>query len=246
VLYAQLLVLQNEWNKNSSDSNSQYFIGLTWSTYMWTIISLFGALTNFINICVFLHPKLTDPSYRYMLSNSITNFFYLIFLFMDAIFVVCLNCLSSQTYFAALYSIAIDGYFTSCLAIYRILIDITLSVRTLRILKNKKWLEKVSHTWIMAFWFFFSLIFYAPQAFAYAIYTWQSSLYGTLLLYYADFNDFGNTLVYVVISNVETSIRLFLAVVVLSVINFLNVIEFRKRFQRKIFKNPPTSLIPCI
>lgn len=222
--------MNNEVINSSSNSSDSDFIGLTWSTYIWTIISLFGVLTNFINTCVLLSPKFTNSSYRYMLSNSITNFVYLSFLFMGAFFVACQNCLSSQTFFAACYTISIDTYFTSCLAFYRILVDITLAIRTLRILKNKKWLEKVSYKWILVCWFLFALIFYSPQPFSLNIYSWQNSMYGSIVLYYTDHNDFGESLVFKHITNVQTSIRLFCAVVVLSAINFLNVIEFKKRF----------------
>lgn len=223
-------------NINSSNNNtdSENFIGLKWSSYMWIIISLLGIITNFINICVFLNPKLKDISYNYMLSNSITTFFYLIFLFMDSFFVVCINCQSSQTYFASIYNILINGYFTSCLAIFRILTDVTLSVRTLQILKNKKWLEKVSYKWILTIWFVFSLIFYAPQVFAYDICAKQSSIQS----YYMVLNNFGRTIYYVIITNIETSIRLFLAVIVLGAVNVLNVVEFKKRFNHGIFKSP--------
>lgn len=226
-------------NETNKSFNVEYFIGLKWSAYMGPIISLLGILTNFINICIFLNPKLDETSYRYMLSNSITNLLYLVFIFMATFFVGCLNCLSSQTYFAEFYRIFINDYFTSCLAIFRILIDITLSVRTLRVLKNKKWLENISYKWILIFWFLFSLIFYVPVAFAYAIYSMmsQSPIYGSIQLFYADVNDFGNSLAYVVISNIETSVRLFLAVVVLSTVNVLNVIEFRRRFCHGVFKN---------
>jgi hypothetical protein len=193
-------------------------------------------LTNSIDISVFLNSRLKEASYRFMLSTSITNVFYLLLAFPDIYLSDCLDLKSSQTYFAAFFQIAIDTYLTSCLAIFRILVDVTLSLHTFRILINKNWFDQISNKHVLVILFATSLLYFAQEPFAYAILEVVNGPNNTNHVHLALPNDFGNSLTYKWISILQYSNRIFMAVVVLTIVNVLNVFEFKKRFRLKINK----------
>lgn len=228
---------------NNTTANSSFLItvsndGLSWPLLIRSIITPCGVLTNFINICIFISPKLKDISYKYMLVNSITNFFYLVFCFMGLFFSSCINvnCHSSQTLFATIYTISIINYFTSSLAIFRILIEVTLSLHTYCILTQQKWLTKVSYKLILLILFIISLLFYLEQLFAYSIVTIMSDDDEQRSVVYTSVdNSFGTSALGKSIAVVQFSVRLFLVVVVLTLLNIMNVVQFVRRFgHRKI------------
>lgn len=154
---------------NESQFEIPTYTGLTWDLYLKPVMCLFGMATNLINISVFLSPNLKDTCYRYMLANSINNFMYLSFNLIATFFIYCNNCPSSQTYIAALYAISIVEYFTSCLAIYRISVEIVLSFQTYSILTKRNGLSKISYKLILTILFIASLFYYIQLTFAYTI-----------------------------------------------------------------------------
>jgi len=203
---------------------------LTWDLILRLVVLAIGMLTNTINIAVFLNKKLKDESYKYMLSNSITNFLYLSVTFIGVFLYNCTYCPSSQTYGAVIYSIGIIFYFSSCLAIFRIVVEIALSVRTYLILTNKSF-ERFNYKNILAILLFISLLYYGQQPFAYGV----GELSGPedQVLYTAKANQFGNSPFAKTLIIVQFSVRIFLAVVVLSTVNCFSVIEFKKKLDAR-------------
>jgi hypothetical protein len=214
-------------------TTQQTSTSLSWTS--WTQLSelLFGVLTNFANILVFLNPKLKDTSYTYMLVISITNLSYQGFLFVSTLFNSCVTCATYRSYFSALYNIAITSYFTSSLAIYRIAIECTLSFHTYCVLTRKNWTSRVSSKLILASLFVASLVIYAQLPFTSSIVSFSTNHNGTTTRFFSQSTDFGRSVLAKTIAIVNTSVRLFLAVIVLTILNVLNVIEFRKRFKSR-------------
>jgi hypothetical protein len=121
-------------------------IGFTWATISRTTVIAFSILTNFINITVFVHPKLKDPSYTYMLVIAVANFFYSSFSFISNVTTYCVTCLTYNTYFSSLFSIYFANYASAFLAFFRITVECTLSLNTLYILTNNSSFRLLSLT----------------------------------------------------------------------------------------------------
>lgn len=225
---------QTIYNNNSTAST------ITTNNFNWfsicrVFVTSFGTFTNFLNILVFLNHKLKDTSYTYMLSNSISNFMYLALAFLSTIFMSCTSCVTYKTYFAAFFQAYIAGYCSSVLAFYRITVEILLSFHTYCILINQYWLRVVSYRVYLILLFILSTIIYAYSPFNQQIVvTWDSNQFE--YLYSALTSNFGINGAGKNLGIVIMFIRLGLVVVVLTLLNVMNVIEFRRRFNNNIQK----------
>lgn len=140
-----------------------------------------------------------------------------------------------------IFKIIIDNYFTSCLAIFVILIEINLSIQRLLILKNTTLcIINQDYKIITFILFLFALIYYLPQLFIQNIlstrYISKNNTNTSMIrVSYSLVNTkFGNSLAgnYIPIS--LTIIRIILGTIVLTFINIINVIEIKKIFSNKI------------
>lgn len=214
--------------------------GFNWQNYLAVFVSGFGLFTNLINIAVFSNRRLKDTNYRYLFSKSMANLFYLSFSFLNEFFKNCTGCDSTKTFFANLYVITITSYLAYCLAIFRILVEVTLSIRTFCHLENNfAWFNKIPYKFTITTLFAVSLLYYAQKPFAYVILSVSSEENS----YYTVFNDFGKSETFSILSIVQQAVRIFLAVVLLTLINAVNLIKFRKRFNnlRVGFTLEPTT-----
>lgn len=222
--YNLSMIEMNETNSTSSNSSSA--IGLKWNLAFRLAVLGFGLVTNIINVLAFLSPKLKDTCYKYMLATTLNNLIYLIINVMGILFYYCLNCSSSQTYFAAVYSIAASLYLSNCTSVMRILLDVTISLRTYFILINKN-LEWLSYKIVLVILMCISLLYYAQIPFSYSPSTVD------FVTYSVHSNTFGSSTLNRWLIIGQYIVRMGLAVVVLSIVNVLNLIQFRKRYQRR-------------
>lgn len=211
----------------TNDSNMlTRFINL----YILSTVCFFGAIANFLNILVFINKTMKDISFKYMLALSISDFFYLCFSSFGYV-VLCKDCPLNGHYFIELYEIIIDDYFTSCLAIFNILIDIVLSVQRLLLLSNRP-LRNESYKYLITIIFIISLIYYMPVLFFKSV---DSSIKNDtycnskFLVYEANPTQFGSSFSAEIIAIVLTLIRITLGFFVLNLINILNVVIYKKR-----------------
>lgn len=200
---------------------------LDYYTCIRFIILPFGMFTNFVNICVFVNPKLKDVNYTYMLAMSCSNLLYGTFFFFIALFDFCNSCATYNSYGYALYQ-QIIYYLVYVLGIFRILTDITLSLNTYYILKNTTWLHQISAKLILAVVFSISCVFYADRAFLF--YINASNNTQGVLTYSLASTDYGKSQIAPKISILENSLRIFCVVIVLLILNSVNANQFRKRF----------------
>ena len=117
-----------------------------------------------VNITVFLNSEMKDFSFKYMLASSFADFLYLglsTFSFIG----LCNDCALHNNFLTQVYQIWIGDYLTSCLAIFSIFVEITLSVNRYLILKNRKNIKKINHVLVIFFLFLLSLGYYLPILF---------------------------------------------------------------------------------
>lgn len=222
---------------NSSEPLNQYgFAGFTWQTYCSLVICLFGVLTNLINISVLSNSKLKDPSYSYLLAKSVIDLIYLSLAFVNQIVNYCFECAWSQTYWANLYGFAIGVYLMPCLVIFRLLIENIVSVYIYLILSNRiRLINRVSYKLAIFLSFTFSVLFYAQRPFSVYIASNDD------LVYYYKYTDFGLSRAYRIISISQSLVRISLSVILLTIVNILNLIRFKKRFKSGLIR---TVFIP--
>lgn len=222
---------------NNTTDYKNYPSLFTWTSHLRAILCTFGILTNILNMTVFLNTKLKDPSYKYMLAKSISNVVYLTIAFSVLFFVYCSDCSSSRSYMAAFYSIGSYLFLASSLQLFRVSIEVFLSLQIYLTLANRNRSlsnnnNKLSRKSILAMLFILSLLVYSQQYFAYVIVESHDPDDG-LVVYRVKLSEFGRSTVGKTLAITATSLRLFLAIIVLTILNILNVIEFRKRFANR-------------
>jgi hypothetical protein len=207
----------------------------TWSALSKLIVASFSVLTDLINITVFVHPKLKDTSYKYMLAISITHFFYSLNALMLTITFSCTTCSLIGSFFAAFVLSYLTQFVPSILTLFRTFSECTIALYTYCVLTNRnRFVERVNS--------FKLVIFPAHSLIAVAIVSYQ--LFGISIgssvdkngntQYSRIQNSFALTQLYSIVSIVTLSIWLSLVAFVLTFLNILNVIEFRKRYNTRI------------
>jgi hypothetical protein len=212
-----------------------------WGYLVLPCISIFGFITNLLNIAVLLNKKMKDVSFRYLLATSISDCFYLTIA--SYIFIYeCKDCPFHNTYFTQFFDIVIAHYISACLAIFNILTDIILSFIRYSVLKNKDYLQPKHYFLVIVSIFIISFLFYSPPLFfkiiTPIIYQNQTSISSSDYIQYTQVKtSIGSTQFGKVTPIVLSSVRIFLAIFVLTGINILNVIEFRKRYSSHRIRN---------
>ena len=196
------------------------------------IIALLGLLTNGLNVFIFLNKTMKDLSFKILLVSSITDCIYLI-LASTYFLKFCTTCQIKTSLYMQFYLIIVDDYMTSCLAFYCTLLDVLLSIQRYSVLSsNQSFTKKINYKRVMFILFFISLLFYVPVLF----------LNNIKITKYNDGNisysiDESNDLPFSAktANLILTTVRIFLALVILSIINIINVMNFSKRFKNKVF-----------
>lgn len=215
------------------------------------IITLFGLVSNFINIIVFSNSKLKDSSYRLMLADSVIHFVYLVFTGCGAAFYCVSICEVTSSYANKFFQLYFTDYLTSSLAIYSIFVEIYLSLQRLFIISNKKTLQNLSHKIVLSILFVLSLLFYMPNIFLKNIVSVERgvsiqsidvnvSYSNKTVSFSLTTSIFGKSIYGKIIPVILTSIRIFLSIIVLSLINILTAIKFKKHFNRKYYLKAAT------
>lgn len=213
--------------------------GLTWDLIVRIVFAFFGILANLVNLAVFLSPKLQDITYKYMLINTVFNLIYLVLSLCSVFYYYCSTCASSQTYAAAVFSLLLTFYLLDCLKLLHVLIQITISMRIYFILINKNTtIISTSYKLVTFIIICISLVFFLQEPFSFYIANFNNT--GS---YYIDTNSFGNSITGKALILAQFAIRILLAVFVLSGINALNVIEFKKRYNGSVI-NKSISVQP--
>lgn len=219
----------NQSNTTAITPIVSVYAGFSWSGYVRISLSLFGFFFNTINIFAFLSSILKDTSYKYMLAKSVASWIYLALTLTTEFIAYCVNCDWSLSYLSKFWTIAIGVYFLSCLAFFRILIDITLSLYTYLILVNKTWTKKYIYLVILVGEFVFSILFNLQKPFTYSVIQapGQSGFANA-------FTQFGQSDFNKILNIFQSLFKIFLAVILLAIINMANLILFRRRFNDRV------------
>ena len=137
-------------------------------------VSMFiSIVASFINLIVFAHKNLRQNhfTYNFLLCMSVADFTYSTSLIIWRYFWrYCqpspLMCGSSVQYFSQVLSIGIETYFTSCLAIFSIFLEIFLNAQRYFLISNKKYLRDVTAIKAVPIIAVISLIYYLPLLFS--------------------------------------------------------------------------------
>lgn len=210
-------------------ASNQPFSGFTWQGYLRSVICVMGLLTNGINMAVFVNPQLKETSYRFMLSKSAANFLYLAVSFVNEFLVYCVNCGFSTTYLAVLYIITMYVYSIGTLSIYRAFIENMILLHTFCILTNKNWTRKISAILIILVLFVLACAYNVPKLFAYSIQKTPGQE-----TFYVSSTEFGTSATNKSLVIGQTLFKIVLTSITLPIINFLNMILFRRRFKNRV------------
>lgn len=201
-----------------------------WSGYVRASISLIGIITNTVNISVFLNGELKNTSYKLMMVKSVANLLYLLIASINEMIAFCSNCVWRSYYLTVFYSFAFSLCLAVILAIFRILVEITLSIYILCLLINKPWTRKHIWIWILIGLAVLSFGIYCQKPFIFNIvqvvpgenvYKLVSTNLGL-----SNAND--------VLTVVQTFIRIFLSVIVLSTVNLINLYFYKRRYKDRV------------
>jgi hypothetical protein len=203
-------------------------------------IRIFGVLTNFINIIILRDKKFKDKTFKYLFYYSISEFVYLFFLCILTIPYCGNYCYDSLKYslISQLLRLYIDQYFTSCLAVFSITIEITISLQRYLIVSNKNFCKMIkdgSPLKISCFLLLLSLLFYLPIAIIEKV----KRKYPNKNLYELDMG--GEVDQYY--TYVTVIIRGPIFTLVLTFINLLTLIKFKEQMYKKTAIKSNTSNI---
>lgn len=214
-------------NSSGKEELTFSFDQLAVKDFLGIVITSFGTITNLFNSLVFVKTtRFKDMRYKYLLVKSITKLVYMAFSLTSALLTNCTLCPSSHSYFSIVYSIAVSYYFISCLAIFRMLIEIVLSIHTYFVL-IKRVVFRVSFKAMLAVLFTISVLFYAQKPFGYTIVQVNN---GNTTFYNLAYTSFYFSTINTVFNISQATVRIFLVGFVLT---FMNVLDF-KEFKRWI------------
>lgn len=197
-------------------------------------VCLFGLIANGLNIAVFLNPKMKDPTFKYMLAISISNFFYTGFL-SYGFFIYCDTCSLNKSYGTQVFKILINNYLSSSLAIFSNLNEIYLSIQRFFILTNKTLLQSISYKLVLLIIFIIASLYYINVLFCYDIVAYEFIYDNTIVFtsYSTALSDYSRSDFGKIMTVTFVFFRIILSTVVLLTINTINLYHFRKRFRKK-------------
>jgi hypothetical protein len=146
----------------------------TWYTFVAPIICIVSFILNIVNVNVLDRMKQANKIYYYMYIKSIVNSIYLLI----SIFVFMIKCGQfcdiDNTYFSKLYHLYFFIYLISCLGLFDLFIEISISLNRFFTITNKHFQNhhiknNFNSNMILLFLLFYSFLFHSPYLFAYQI-----------------------------------------------------------------------------
>ncbi len=113
-------------------------------TFVLPCVCLFSLLTNTINILVFKSIKSRNVIYKYMLANSMFDQAYLLTVFFVFVIRCGQFCDYENSYFAQFYAVYIYMYAANSLALFCILLEISILVQRYMHLTSKDYFKRIN------------------------------------------------------------------------------------------------------
>ena len=205
------------------------------------VICILGVLTNSLNAAVFIHPKMKDISFRYLLAISLGEILYL---GMESVIFAnnCEDCELKKSYSYQIYYIYLTDYLCRVIALFIIFCEVFLSIQRFMVLLNKEFLNKKSVYYLFFSLLAISFLIYMPANFMDRIVLIENINKNlTIQGYIHERNEFGQSLTGKAIFITITMIRATLGSVVIFILNIFILYEFRKRNRRHNSLNRSTT-----
>jgi hypothetical protein len=213
--------------------------------YLFIVIPIrvFGSITNVINIIIFLNKELKNDIYKYLIAKSASDFIYSFILIPTFIpFSLTNRYISIEatySFISAWYTLYIDYYFTSSLAIFSIFLETLVSLKiyimTINIERYFKFMDKLSTLFVIILLFIISILYYIPEVIFQDIIRVQNSTNHFIVVLNQIANDTGG--LFDSLQAVALLIRgpVFLALVL--IINLSTWYQFKKQMNAKLLIN---------
>lgn len=214
-------------------------------TFILPILCFIGVLTNLISIIVFIRLKSKQQVFKWMLTNSISNLFYLFqcgFIFINK----CEPfCSFSNTYWAILFK-QVSLFSSGVFALFILIIEITICLqRYLTICNRRLWnLLKFKRSKVLVF-LILSFIVNLPIVLSLKVRLIKNSNLANFTFssnetkYQLEHSDFGRTTVSKMLSFLVILLRFFILLGCLIVLNILTIFKHNKliRNKKKLLNN---------
>lgn len=213
---------------NSTNCTEQFSTEPTFNFALKTCASMLAALTNLINIFVFSRMKLKNDILKYSLVISIADLLYSLIIIEISLVQFFYQALNQQV-IKLINGKFLDEYFTSCVAIFILLIDVYISLQRYLIVTNKYtwYMKSVSFKASLMMILMLSLIYYLPSL---ALFRVEHICGGVYIL---DSTEFGRTTFGVVVRIVLNMGRILLLICVLPVMNIFIWIQLKRAMKKK-------------
>ena len=206
-------------------ANIEFFVSIP-----CTVACVFGTITNAICIAVFLKMQ-ENVTFKYMLAQSISDFFYLSLLAFQSI-EYSLDDSVRLSLPTQIYVYLVRDILTSFLGIFYVLVETWICLQRYSILRKKSFLEEISFKRIISSISLLSIVYYLPKFFRYEIYSTQTANNSTLIFNHRETNFTQSTSGKALFSFLEC-LRIFLNSILVPVTDILIMIEIKKILRKK-------------
>ena len=204
---------------NSIFSNKCVYFGIT----------TLGIILNSLNITVLRSGKLKDKTFKYFMIISVADLVYMCIFNLDSL----MKIFQLQfTYIEQLFQLCFINYFTSCLAMFVILVDLNNALNRCFICSNKYYFQNLNIQKIITVFIVFSMVAFLPEILSKEVVFNQNKL-----IYDLATTSWGkSTIGRIVIVSVWAT-RIFLFSFMLIVINLNTAVLLVKRKSIKLKNN---------
>jgi hypothetical protein len=141
----------------------------SWYSFVAPVICFCSLFTNLINANVLVKVKRMDKIYHYMYIKTIINSIYLAICSFVFLFKCGQFCDFKTNYVIKMYELYMYMYYSSCLAMLELLIEITISLNRYVTISNNKCFRFINGNVMIVSFFLISFSFYLPILFLYKV-----------------------------------------------------------------------------
>jgi hypothetical protein len=193
-------------------------------------LGIFGSFQSLINIIIFSNKKFKDKIFRYFLYHSMSEFVYLL---SEILFFVsyCGQFCSDEynySFMVKVIQVYLDFYFTSFLAFFGIMIEITISFQRYLVVSNRTFCKIIRNPLLVTILLFIiSSVLYAPILINFRI----IRLYDDLAFY--DYIQIVDQTLYKYYFLFISTVRGPIFTIMLTIVNLLTLVKFKKQMNKK-------------
>ena len=192
-------------------------------------ITTLGIILNSLNITVLRSGKLKDKTFKYFMIISVADLVYMCIFNLDSL----MKIFQLQfTYIEQLFQLCFINYFTSCLAIFVILVDLINALNRCFICRNKYYFQNLNIQKVITVFIVFSTVAYLPEILSKEIVFNQNKL-----IYDLATSSWGNSNLYRLLIFLTWTSRMFICSFMLTVINLYTMVLLIKRKSLKLKQN---------